>query len=63
MIRWLTHLFRRRPRFSYLALQDGEWLCRLCGVRVPSLQLGYHARKRHGWVAPGVTIQASRRTP
>ena len=60
MLRWLRRLILGRPHprpgFRYECLQDGRWLCLLCDRSVQDTQMGFHARTKHGWVAPNVRI-------
>mgnify|MGYP001605064325 FL=1 len=60
MFKWLKRILRSRlhprPGFRFECLSDGYWLCRICNQPVMDRQMGVHAEKFHGWVAPHVRI-------
>ena len=58
----LNRYRRKPPGFRFECLQDGRWLCLLCDRSVQDTQMGFHARAFHGWKAPAVNIQPSRRS-
>ena len=64
MLRWLERLIRRAsPRFEYRStVRRGAWECMVpeCHCIVWSAQLAFHARSKHGWNAPNVTIEKAR---
>ena len=57
---WLSTSLKRykkaKPGFRFECLSDGYWLCRICNQPVMDTQMGFHARTKHGWVAPNVRI-------